>query len=227
MYFSLADLASKTGMARSSIYRLISEGKLSATVDRHGKKVVELTEALRHFGELQDSKDSSRQNNQKDTSNNPVRTSGNTRQDNQDTFLAVVREVEQLRAQLQLKAMELQLKDKEISFTKERLDEVKKSSEQIQQEKTQLLQIIERQTLLLAAPKPQQAPSKARRELAKPATKTRTVKASTPAKTAAKQATSKVAAKPAPKLSVKTKPATAKKPTKKSPEPITKSRKKQ
>jgi len=55
MNFTLADAAKKVGISRSSIYRLIDEGKLSASTDHRGKKVVELTELLRVFGSLQES----------------------------------------------------------------------------------------------------------------------------------------------------------------------------
>lgn len=47
MNFNLADAAKKVDISRSSIYRLIDERKLSATTDRWGKKVVELSELLR------------------------------------------------------------------------------------------------------------------------------------------------------------------------------------
>lgn len=43
MNFNLADAAKKVDISRSSIYRLIDEGKLSATTDRWG----ELLELLR------------------------------------------------------------------------------------------------------------------------------------------------------------------------------------
>lgn len=48
--------------------------------------------------------------------------------------------------------MELKLKDQELSFTRERLEEVKHASTVMQKEKEQLLEILQRQSLLLEAP---------------------------------------------------------------------------
>lgn len=58
MNFTLAEAAQKVGISRSSIYRLIDEGKLSASTDRRGKKVVELSELLRVFGSIQEETES-------------------------------------------------------------------------------------------------------------------------------------------------------------------------
>ena len=80
MYFSLADAAKKVGLSRSSIYRLIDEGKISATTDHRGKKVVELTELLRVFGSIgQD--ETTRQDTQESKKHNSVRIQKNTGQD--------------------------------------------------------------------------------------------------------------------------------------------------
>lgn len=191
-------------MSRSSIYRLIEEGKLSATTDHRGKKVVELTELLRVFGSIQD--ETAQNTSQEDRKHRPVNISGTTSKTGQDTLVSTVQELERMRYQLQLKDMELKLKEKELELVQERLGDLKQVAEQVSQEKNKLLEILERQSLMLAAPKPQQAPSQARSRVVKPSTtiaQAKSVKASTTPKTVTKPI-----AKPAP---VKAKPANAKK----------------
>ena len=158
MNFTLADAAKKAGISRSSIYRLIDEGKLSATTDRRGKKVVELSELLRVFGSIQEETEQDKtQENKKHNSGNVSRIPGKT---GQDTLFSTVQELEHLRTQLQLKDMELRLKDKELELAHQRMQDLRQTSEQVNQEKSKLLNIIERQTLLLAAPKPPRVASK-------------------------------------------------------------------
>jgi len=70
MNFSLADAAKKTGMSRSSMYRLVEEGKLSVTTDHRGKKVVDLSELLRVFGSVLN--ETPRKDKQENTRDNPV-----------------------------------------------------------------------------------------------------------------------------------------------------------
>lgn len=218
MYFTLSDAAKKVGMSRSSIYRLIDEGKLSATTDHRGKKVVELTELLRVFGSIgQD--ETSRQEQQENKKHNPVRNQYRTAQDSSGNVTTMILEVEQLRAQLQIKDMELKLKDREISITQERLQEVKQTAQKMQDEKDQLLNIIHRQTLLLEAPKPPiKAPAAPRKAVAR---KTSTITKQPAVKvTAAKKASTTKAA-----TAKKTAKATGKKGSpKKAPKVSTKSR---
>jgi len=156
MNFTLADAAKRAGISRSSIYRLIDEGKLSATTDRRGKKVVELSELLRVFGSVQeDTEEDKTQENKKHKPGNVSRIPGKT---GQDTLFSTVQEMEHLRMQLQLKDMELRLKDKELELANERMQDLRQTTAQANQEKEKLLNIIERQTLLLAAPKASKAP---------------------------------------------------------------------
>lgn len=182
MHFSLSDAAKKVGISRSSIYRLIDEGKLSATTDHRGKKVVELTELLRVFSTIQN--ETGQNTSQEDRKHKPVNASGTTSKTGQDTLVSAVQELERMRYQLQLKDMELKLKDKELELVQERLGDLKQAAEQVNKEKNKLLEIIERQSLMLAAPKPQKAPSQARSKAVKPATTP--AKANTPLKTASK-----------------------------------------
>ena len=196
MNFTLSDAAKKVGMSRSSIYRLIEEGKLSATTDHRGKKVVELTELLRVFGSIQD--ETGQNMSQEDRKHKPVNVSGTAIKTGQDTLVSAVQELERMRYQLQLKDMELKLKDKELELVQERLGDLKQVAEQVSQEKNKLLEIIERQSLMLAAPKPQQAPSQARSKAVKAAptpAKVKTVKAATALKNTAKATVKPVIAK--------------------------------
>lgn len=188
MNFNLADAAKKVGISRSSIYRLIDEGKLSATTDRRGKKVVELSELLRVFGSIQEETEEDKtQENKKHISGNVSRTPGKT---GQDTLFSTVQELEHLRTQLQLKDMELRLKDKELELAHERMQDLRQTTEQVNQEKNKLLNIIERQTLLLAAPKPPRVASK-------------TIQAPPAAKKTATTPMKKVAAPPGKKIPTK------------------------
>lgn len=153
MYFSLADSAKKVGISRSSIYRLIDEGKLSSSTDRRGKKVIELTELLRVFGEIKEEKEQEEKNSPRERKQVHQKTTS-------DTLMSTVQEIENLKFQLQIKEMELKLKDKELEIVKERWMDLKQSGEQVLQEKNKLLEIIDRQSLLLAAPKKPSAPRK-------------------------------------------------------------------
>lgn len=208
MHFSLSEAAQKAGISRSSIYRLIDEGKLSATTDRRGKKVVELTELLRVFGTIQD--ETAQNTSQEDKKHKPVNTSGTVSKTGQDTLVSAVQELERMRYQLQLKDMELKLKDKELELVQERLGDLKQVAEQVSQEKNKLLEIIERQTLLLAAPKPQKVASKPRSKAIKSVPSTAKAKPEKPPVTL-KSASKPVAKKAPVKVTAKATPATAKK----------------
>lgn len=188
---SLAEVASRTGMARSSIYRLIDEGRLSATTDHRGRKAVELTEVLRVFGAI--TNETTGKDTSPDTPNKPVITSRHTGETGQDTLFSLMQELERTRAELQFKAKELDLKDRELALMQTRVEELKATNEQATTEKNRFLEIIERQSLLLAAPK-QAAPARQRAAVKKPA-------ASAQPKPAAKKpaaSTTKKAPAPAP-----------------------------
>jgi len=205
LLLSLSEVAQRTGMARSSIYRLIDEGRLSATLDHRGRKCVELTEVLRVFGSIKN--ETGQEDNTQDTSNNSVRTPRMSNETGQDTITALVQELAQARAELQFRSKELDLKDRELGLMQTRVAELKATNEQAITEKNRFLEIIERQSLLLAAPKPAR-PSAPR--------------AKTPALAAAKKtstsstATAKskpVAVKKAPAAKPKAAPAVKAKPT--------------
>lgn len=171
MYFSLSETAKKVGMARSSIYRLIDEGKLSASVDRKGKKVVELSELLRVFGSIGQETVSGQE--QRENRSHKPRKQSQDKQDTQDNITSMVIELEKLRAELRVKDSELRFKDRELSLTQERLEDAKKVAEIAQKDKEQLLQIVQNQTLLLEAPKAKAEPLQTQQDdqVAQPKTK--------------------------------------------------------
>lgn len=161
------------------MFRYIKDGKLSATTDRHGVKQVELSELLRVFGELQQPATASA------TVTDRPRLTRTSNATTKDSALIQV-EFARLQAQLEIKTAELEL-------AKERISELKAREHSAGEEKNRLLSLIERQSLLLAAP----APVAPRRQakVSKPA-QPAAVKATTP-KTTRTTASKKTAA-PAP-----------------------------
>lgn len=204
MYFTLADAATKVGMSRSSIYRLIDEGKLSSTTDRRGKKVIELTELLRVFGSIQES--TGQEDIQEHNKHNPVRQTEHTGRTGQDTLFSTVQELEKLRYQLQIQDMELKLKDKELELVAERMNDLKLANAQVHQEKSKLLEIIERQSLMLAAPAPKKSSTTVQTKSIKTTATAKKVPKKPPAKRTepVKAAVTKRPTKPV--LTVKSKP---------------------
>lgn len=49
--FTLGRLAKMYGLHRSTVYEAVAKGRVSAGVDRNGQKVVDLSEAIRIWGE--------------------------------------------------------------------------------------------------------------------------------------------------------------------------------
>lgn len=202
---SLSEVAQRTGMARSSIYRLIDEGKLSATLDHRGRKCVELTEMLRVFGAIQN--ETGQEDNKQDTSNSSVRTARTSNETGQETITALMQELAQARAELQFRSKELDLKDRELGLMQTRVNELKATHEQAITEKNRFLEIIERQSLLLAAPKPAR-PSAPRVKTVTPPAAKRTSTSSTAAtksKPVAIKKSTAVKPKAAPAVAVKPK----------------------
>lgn len=202
---SLSEVAQRTGMARSSIYRLIDEGKLSATLDHRGRKCVELTEMLRVFGAIQN--ETGQEDNKQDASNNSVRTARTSNETGQETITVLMQELAQARAELQFRSKELDLKDRELGLMQTRVNELKATHEQAITEKNRFLEIIERQSLLLAAPKPARPSAPRAKTVASPAAK----RTSTPSRAAAKS--KPVAVKKTPAVKPKAAPAVKPRPT--------------
>lgn len=55
---SVAEAANLVGRDRKTLYRSIKEGKLSATLTATGQRQIDVTELIRVFGELKDTRDS-------------------------------------------------------------------------------------------------------------------------------------------------------------------------
>lgn len=199
---SIQQAADKVGVTRQTIYKKISDGVLSATIDRRGNKQIDVSELLRVYGNL-----SASDSQAKATVNKPrhVKTSS-------DTSLLHL-ELERAQMQLQLKEKELQMAEERIADLKAREAESKGREREALTEKQQLLAIIDRQTLLLAAPqpaKPAPRPAAKPKAAAKPVPK---AKVATPAKKPVQARKTPAAKAPARSTSSKTlaKPAAAKK----------------
>lgn len=207
---SIQQAADKARVTRQTIYKKINDGELSSTTDHRGNKQIDVTELLRVYPNLSTSDSASEL-----TVHKPrhVKASANTS----------VLQLELERAQ-----MLLQLRDRELQLAQERIDELRsreaesKSRERdALEEKQRLLGVIEKQTLLLAAPaaaKPAARPKAKAVAKPKPAVKAKVATPAkkpvqarkTPAPVARSKTVAKVVAKPTTKST-----AAAKKTTKK------------
>lgn len=226
--FSVREASERVGISRQTMFRHIKDGKVSATANRDGQKQIELSELLRVFGELQQTETKAASVTDR---LRPTRTSHTTTKD------SVLIQVEFARLQAQL-----EIKTAELDLAKERINELKAREHISGEEKNRLLSLIERQSLLLAAPKPQQTTSQLRSKAVKkvsastkakpktaataPRTVSKPVAKKAPVKTVAKATPvqRKTVAKAAPKLTVR--PAPAKTPVKKTIEKSRKTKKK-
>ena len=166
---TVSDAAAHVGVTRQTIFKQIKSGKLSATTNRKGHKQLNVVELIRVYGELQ-SPEQVAQN----RINRP-------HQDAPATATAG------LQLELELAKLRITHAEKELATATRQLEEMKVRERQSIDDRTQLLGVIERQTLLLAAPRP--APR------AKPAAKAAPAPAKAP--TRAKPAPAKPKAAPA------------------------------
>lgn len=179
---SVRDAALRAGISRQTMFRYIEQGRISATNNRAGQKQIAVSELLRVFGELQPETVT-------ETTAATVRDTKRQGPDSLSVTATQQLEIAQLKGQLELATERLQM-------AQERISELKTTTHELSEEKGRLLTVIERQTLLLAAPVAQQP--------ARPRGTAKTV----PAKKTAKPAPAK-AVKPA--SVAKKAPATAKK----------------
>lgn len=186
---TVSDAAAHVGVTRQTIFKQIKSGKLSATTNRKGHKQINITELMRVYGELQ-SPEQIAQN----RVNRPQQTLGAT------ATGALQLELERARMQLQIKDLELATMRERVDELKAREQESKARERAVNDEKQQLLAIVDRQTLLLAAPQPPRSPAG-------------------PKAAAKAPAPAPVVKKAAPKVSARApaKPAAAKKPVVKTP----------
>lgn len=206
-FFTVAESAKQVGVSRQTIFDKIKSGKLSATINNDGVKVVDVSELLRVFGRLLSAEE--------------------VKQKELGRAVQATRQQDSGGLQLQLERAQLQLekKDFELEQLRLRLDELKareseakEKERQSTEERQRLLGVIERQTLLLeyakpkaprATPAPSPVAQRAKPQAAKVVlTKPKAVVKKAPATPVAKP---KAVAKSAPKA----KPAAVKKATRK------------
>lgn len=135
-FLTVADAAKRVGVSRQTVFDKIKRGLLSATLGDNGVKVVDVSELLRVFPRL--------------LSDDEVRQKqlDKTRQ-SADFPLTNALQLELERAKLQLEK-----KDFELEQMRQRVDELRERERAATEEKLRLFGIVERQTLLLSAPKP-------------------------------------------------------------------------
>lgn len=136
---TVSDAAKRVGVSRQTIFKAIKQGKLSATTSHDGIKQVDVSELLRVYGRLLSPEES-------------AQTAVNrTQQSHGDTVTAA------LQLELERSKFMLERKDFELDQMRQRVDELRERERAATEEKLRLFGIIERQTLLLSAPKPASA----------------------------------------------------------------------
>lgn len=133
---TVAEAAKRVGKSRQTIFEKIKRGQLSATVNHDGNKVVDVSELLRVFGTLL-SDDDVKKNQANKARQSPA------------TPLTSTLQLELERAKFQLEK-----RDFELEQLRQRMDEMKERERISTEERLRLFGIIERQSLLLSAPKP-------------------------------------------------------------------------
>ena len=180
---TVADAARQVGKSRQTLFDKIKRGQLSATVNHDGNKVIDVSELIRVFGPLLSADQ---------VKKNQANSAG------QSSHGALT---STLQLELELAKLRLEHAEKALETSNRQLEEMRVRERQSIEDRTQLLNVIERQTLLLAAP--------ARAKAAPPAKPKTTVKAKvapavkppatarkTPAAKAKPVARSKTVAKP-------------------------------
>lgn len=206
-FLTVAEAAVRVDKSRQTLFDKIKRGKLSATVNGDGIKVIDVSELLRVFGPLL-SDDELRQN--------QANKSGQGYQSSMTSTLQL---------ELELAKLRLTHTEKELESSNRQLEEMRVRERQSIEDRTQLLGVIERQTLMLAAPATAKPAARQKAAaVAKPKTpakvkvasaaKNPTAARKTPTKAAAKKVVATTSKKPLAK-STRSNPAGAKKATKK------------
>lgn len=141
---TVKEAADKVGVTRQWLFRLIRQGKLSATLSRDGKKQIDVSELIRVFGELQ--------SNSQDKSYSVDKKSLSSKLVNSSTTTALQIELERLKSALEFKQAELALAVERIQELKDRELQVKERERDLADERNRLIGIIEQQNRLLSAP---------------------------------------------------------------------------
>lgn len=135
-FLTVAEAAIRVNKSRQTLFDKIKRGQLSATVNSDGVKVIDVSELIRVFGTL--------------LSDSEVKQN----QANKTVQSGVIPVTTALQTELELAKLKLKHAERELEIANERLQEMKARERQSIEDRTQLLNVIERQTLLLAAPKP-------------------------------------------------------------------------
>lgn len=138
-FLTVAEAAVRVDKSRQTLFDKIKRGQLSATVNADGIKVIDVSELLRVFGTLLSDDDVKKnQANRTGQSSSPDLTST-------------------LQLELELSRLRLAHAEKELATANRQLEDMRVRERQSIDDRTQLLGVIERQTLLLAAPRPARA----------------------------------------------------------------------
>lgn len=129
--------ALQVGISRQTMFRNIKDGKVSATIDRNGKKQIDSTELIRVYGDLtpQIVSDTTRPDSSRVSATAPPL----------PAYVALQVELSQVKAQLELKAALLEV-------AQERNAELKTAAQRAESDRDRIMRILE--TKLLEAPKP-------------------------------------------------------------------------
>lgn len=179
---TVSEAAEHVGVTRQTIFKQIKAGKLSATQNRQGHLQVNVVELMRVYGELQ----------------SPQQVAQNRLNRQQQAPGATATPLLQL--ELERAKLQLEKKEFELEQMRARVEEMRERERATTEERMRLFGIIERQSLLLAAPKPPRAPARpkaapapapvVKKPAAKAVAKTSTVPKAKPA--AAKKTVAKV-----------------------------------
>lgn len=136
---TVSEAAQRVGVSRQTIFKAIKQGKLSATLAHEGVKQVDISELLRVYGRLLSPDEVAKNQVYKERLSTP--------------------EVATAQLQLELERAKLQIerRDFELEQLRSRLDEMRERERTATEERLRLFGIIERQSLLLSAPKPARA----------------------------------------------------------------------
>lgn len=190
-FLTVAEAAVRVDKSRQTLFDKIKRGQLSATVNADGIKVIDVSELLRVFGTLLS--DDQVQQNQANKAGQPEPSSVTAT----------------LQLELELARLRQAHAEKELATANKQLEEMRVRERQSIEDRTQLLGVIERQSLLLAAPKPA------------PAARAKPAPAPSPVvKKAAPKVSARTPAKPV--ATAKAKPAAAKKAPARPAKPATK-----
>jgi hypothetical protein len=131
---TVADAARQVGKSRQTLFDKIKRGQLSATVNHDGNKVIDVSELIRVFGPLLSADQ---------VKKNQANSAG------QSSHGALT---STLQLELELAKLRLEHAEKALETSNRQLEEMRVRERQSIEDRTQLLNVIERQTLLLAAP---------------------------------------------------------------------------